>query len=76
MNGVWSQQLQSWNNFYVIVGSAAARLTRLMFVVVSLSTRVGERRAGGVRAFVTPTVVYFATVLAVGALMTISTLGT
>lgn len=73
---MWSQQLQAWNNFYVIVGSAAAGLTGLMFVVVSLSTRAAsERRAEGVRAFVTPTVVYFATVLALGALMTIPTMG-
>ena len=72
MGGTWAQQLQSWNNFYVIVGTAAAGLTGLMFVVVSLSTRAAaERREEGVRAFVTPTVVFFATVLAVGALMTV-----
>jgi hypothetical protein len=67
--------MEAWHDFYVITGSAAAGLTGLMFVVVSLSPgKVADRTATGVRAFVTPTVVYFATVLIVSAVMTIPTL--
>ena len=75
MTESWLQNIEAWHDFYVIVGSAAAGLTGLMFVVVSLSPgKVVDRTAIGVRAFVTPTVVYFATVLVVAAVMTIPTL--
>jgi hypothetical protein len=62
--------LHEWESFYVIVGSSAAALTGLMFVVVTLSA---ERRAGGsgaVRAFGTPTIVHFGAVLLLAAIMT------
>jgi hypothetical protein len=72
MNETWPQQLHAWHDFYVIVGTSAAGLTGLMFVVASLSTQaIVARRADGVRAFVTPTVLFFATVLVVAAIMTI-----
>jgi CBS domain containing-hemolysin-like protein len=62
----WLQQLEAWRNFYMLLGTAAATLTGLMFVVVSLGPQqIGARTATGVRAFVTPTVVYFTTVLVV-----------
>ena len=68
MTESWLQQMEAWHDFYVITGSAAAGLTGLMFVVVSLSPgTVVDRTAIGVRAFVTPTVVYFTTVLVVAA---------
>lgn len=62
-----SSPLTDWNTFYVLVGSAAAGLTGLTFVVISLA---GEKRRAsevGLRTFVTPTVVHFATVLALAA---------
>lgn len=34
MSDTWVQQIEAWHDFYVIVGSAAAGLTGLMFVVV------------------------------------------
>lgn len=54
--------LADWANFYVIVGSAAAGLTGLTFVVISLAA---ERRINtiGLRTFVTPIVVHFGAVL-------------
>ncbi|HZR81540.1 MAG TPA: hypothetical protein VFD92_10630 [Candidatus Binatia bacterium] len=68
----WPQQIHAWHDFYAITGTAAATLTGLMFVVVSLGPRTIARSSGtGVRAFVTPTVVHFATVLFVAALMAI-----
>jgi hypothetical protein len=68
----WLQQLDAWENFYLLLGTAAATLTGLMFVIVSVRPHViAAHTATGVRAFVTPTVVYFTTVLVVAALMTI-----
>jgi hypothetical protein len=67
----WLQQLRDWQAFYVLTGTAAATLTALMFVVVSLGAASGgsETATNAVRAFVTPTVVYFTTVLVLAALM-------
>jgi hypothetical protein len=68
----WAQQLEAWHDFYVILGSAAAGLTGLMFVVVSL--RQGPavpRSTAAVRAFLTPTVVFFTTIVLVSATMTV-----
>jgi hypothetical protein len=60
--------LQSWTNFYVIVGSSAGALTGLQFVVMAL---VSEVISGGsmseIRAFGSPTVVHFCAVLFVSA---------
>lgn len=68
---LWLKQVEAWHDFYVIVGSAAAGLTGLMFVVVTLGPHViSSRGSSGVREFVTPTVVFFSTVLVVSALMT------
>ncbi len=76
MTESWPQQLEAWHDFYVIVGGAAAGLTGLMFIVVSLGPPgIVYRASRGVRAFVTPTVVFFASVLVVAAVMATPTLG-
>ena len=64
--------LTSWQNFYVIIGSAAATLTGLMFVVISLI--VGSRArvspgSEGIGAFSTPTVVHLCIALLVAAIL-------
>ncbi len=64
--------LSTWQTFYVIIGSAAATLTGLMFVVISLI--VGSRvrvspASGGIAAFSTPTVVHFCAALLVAAIL-------
>jgi len=59
--------LAGWDNFYVIIGSAAAGLTGLTFVVIALSHDAGPVRPDGIRAFVTPTIVHFGGVLALAA---------
>jgi hypothetical protein len=65
-----SEALHAWHEFYLLVGSAAAALTGLMFVVVSISPgTIATRPAAGIRAFITPTIVFYATVLVVSALM-------
>ena len=62
--------LTAWENFYVITGSAAAALTGLMFVVITLiaSSRV-RRSSGTLGAFGTPTVVHFCLALLVAAIL-------
>ena len=60
-----------WENFYVIVGSSAGALIGLQFVVVSLVASrplaPGAEKAGG--AFATPSVVHFAVVLLLSAIV-------
>jgi hypothetical protein len=63
--------LADWDNFYVITGSAAAGLTGLTFVVISLTSEARRVNAEGLRAYVTPTIVHFAAVLALAAFMTV-----
>src|SRR5947209_16498801 len=60
--------LATWQNFYVIIGSAVATLTGLMFVVMTLRVR-DRRSSGALGAFATPTVVHFGAVLLVAALL-------
>jgi hypothetical protein len=62
--------LTTWENFYVIIGSSAAALTGLMFVVITLiaGTRV-RRSSGSIAAFGTPTVVHFCSALLVAAIL-------
>src|SRR6266699_3494957 len=62
--------LPTWQNFYVITGSAAAALTGLMFVVITLIARARMRRSSEtVGAFGTPTVVHFCLALLVAAIL-------
>src|SRR5260370_9827653 len=59
--------LVCWENFYVTIGSAAAGLTGITFVVIALIRDVQRVRPTGLRAFVTPTIVHFGGVLALAA---------
>jgi hypothetical protein len=64
-------QLAGWDNFYVIVGSSAAALTGLMFVVVALIKESDlPRSTKTVAAFGTPTVVHFCAALVIAAILT------
>jgi hypothetical protein len=64
--------LERWANFYLLTSAAAATLIGLLFVVITLAA---ERRVEGVkgtakiRVYLTPTVVYFASVLGLAALL-------
>src|SRR5213595_2311450 len=60
----------AWESFYVIIGSSAAALTGLQFVVVVLGA---EARSIGpeVGAFGTPTVVHFCAVLLMSAILSV-----
>ncbi len=68
MHEAWTHQLETWHEFYLLIGTAGVTLTGLLFVVVSLGPRmVAERRAAGVRAFMSPNAFFFATTLVVSA---------
>jgi hypothetical protein len=63
-------ELAKWDNFYVIVGSAAGALIGLQFVVLTLIADrpiTGSAEAGA--AFGSPTVVHFGVVLFLSALL-------
>ena len=66
MQGSELPLLSNWQNFYMIMGTAAATLTGLMFVATSLvagiETHVPTANAG-ISAYNTPTVVHFSAVL-------------
>lgn len=63
-------ELTGWSNFYVIVGSSAGALIGLQFVVLTL---IAQRRptspAEAGAAFATPSVVHFAVVLLLSAIL-------
>jgi len=62
--------LVAWESFYVIVGSAAAALTGLQFVVMTLSAGMNTRGGETVtNAFSTPTIVHFCAVLFISAIV-------
>lgn len=62
--------LSAWQNFYVIVGSASATLTGLMFVVVTLvASRARQRSGEASGAFSTPTVVHLGAALLIAAIL-------
>ncbi len=64
--------LATWQNFYTIIGSAAATLTGLMFVVVTLIAQVRVRVSSPSEAFATfntPNVFHFGAALLVAAIL-------
>ena len=66
MQGSELPLLSNWQNFYVIMGTAAATLTGLMFVVTTLIAGIDAHLStlnAAVSAFNTPTVVQFGAVL-------------
>ena len=64
--------LSTWQNFYVIIGSAAAALTGLLFVVATLIAQVRVRVSSPSEAFATfntPNIVHFRSALLVAAIL-------
>src|SRR5207248_8304700 len=64
--------LATWQNFYVIIGSAAATLTGLMFVVVTLIAGVRVRVPSSSESFTTfntPNVLHFCLALLIAAVL-------
>jgi hypothetical protein len=62
--------IAAWESFYVIVGSSAAALTGLQFVVIALIADSRRQGSGGeIDAFGTPTVVHFGAALLLSAIL-------
>lgn len=64
--------LTAWQTEYVLFGTAAATLTGLMFIVITLMAGARIRRSSaylGVSAFTEPTLVHFASVLLIAIIM-------
>lgn len=62
--------LTEWSNFYAMTATAAAGLTGLMFVVITLVTGADRRRSRvGTSTFSTPTVVHFCAAFLVSAVL-------
>src|ERR1700691_5662570 len=61
--------IEGWDNFYVIVGSSAAGLTGLTFVVIALASDRHVVRMSGLRTFITPVVMHFGSALWISALL-------
>src|SRR5262245_21060992 len=72
MQGAELTFLSQWQNFYMLIGTAAATLTGLMFVATTLVVDSRRHRAtldAGVAAFSTPTVVHFGAVLLIAGIL-------
>jgi hypothetical protein len=62
-------ELQHWNEFYVLIGTAGATLLGLLFVAVSLGTGfLTSDHAAPTRAFYSPVVIHFTSVFFVSAI--------
>lgn len=66
-----SPLLPPWSSFYVVTGSAAAALTGLMFIVITLVTGIERlrRNPDGISTYSTPTVVHFCAAFLVSAVL-------
>jgi len=61
--------VREWENFYIIIGSAAAALTGLQFVAVALMSDLRRQATDSdIGAFGTPTIVHFGAVILLSAL--------
>ena len=61
--------LATWQNFYTIIGTAAATLTGLMFVVATLIAGVRVSSSEAFATFNTPNVLHFGAALLVAAIL-------
>ncbi len=61
----------AWESFYVIIGSSAAALTGLQFVVIALGAEARSVRGPEVGTFGTPTIVHFCAVLLIAAILSV-----
>jgi hypothetical protein len=66
MHAPLSEFVHLWHDFYVLLGTAAATLVGLMFVTATIGANLfTEANREAMRAFLSPTVVHFSTVLLV-----------
>src|SRR6476619_4435370 len=66
--------VEDWHDFDVLVGTAAATLVGLMFVAASIGASVfTEKDRAALKAFISPTVVHFTTVLVIAVVALVPT---
>lgn len=66
--------LGAWSNLYLVTSAAAATLVGLLFVVISLAVeRQPPIEVKRIRIYLTPTVIYFASVLLLSSALTFPT---
>ena len=64
MDASLADLIEDWHDFDLMVGTAAATLVGLMFVAASIGASIyTEKNRAGIQAFISPTVVHFASVL-------------
>ncbi len=63
-------ELERWTNFYLLMSAAAATLIGLLFVVITLADERRLTDIAKIKIYLTPTVIYFASVLFLAALLT------
>ncbi|HEV8332559.1 MAG TPA: hypothetical protein VGQ22_14125 [Steroidobacteraceae bacterium] len=63
--------LHEWESFYVIIGTSAAALTGLTFVVIAVVADAGPRAATplGIATFITPTILHFCAALLISSIL-------
>jgi len=75
MDDAFLQTLRGWQNFYLLMGTAAATLIGLIFVAISLGAGlVIPDTTTTAHTWVTPTIVEFGMVLLISALINVPTL--
>jgi hypothetical protein len=63
-------ELQQWANFYLLTSAAAATLIGLLFVVITLAAERSLADTASIRIYLTPTIIYFSSVLFLTAFLT------
>ena len=67
-----ARMLSAWSSFYVMMGSSAAALTGLVFIVITLIRDANRGQTNtGIGTFTTPTVVHFSCALFTCAVMSV-----
>jgi hypothetical protein len=66
----FNEALHGWQNFYFMMGGAAATLAGLMFVALSLGQHlISETTRDQMRIYATPSIIYFVSVLLLAGVM-------
>jgi hypothetical protein len=66
MEASWPHLVEQWHEFFLLCGTAAVTLTGALFIVISLGPSiVAAQNDSGVKAFITPNIVHFTSVLVV-----------
>src|SRR5258708_15462719 len=70
MMDVFNETLHGWQNFYLMVGGAAATLLGLMFVALSMGTHlITDEVRQEIDTFTSPSIFYFVSVLLLACVM-------